>query len=76
MASKVEVPKFVPNDEKAKEIQASVNKEAKQSEQEEEKSSLEEDISTQQVTTEANEQEKLLQRFQALLKELGKGTAV
>ncbi len=36
-ASKYEVPAFVPNDEKAKEIQASVNKEANKNEEEEEK---------------------------------------
>jgi hypothetical protein len=34
MASKIHVPEFIPNDEKAKEIQASVNKDIKNKEEE------------------------------------------
>lgn len=72
VATKFEVPKFVPNDEKAKEIQASVIKEEKKGD-EEEKSSLE-DI-TIQINTE-DTIENMLEQFQTIVKEFkGKTTA-
>jgi hypothetical protein len=43
MASNFEMSKFVPNDEKAKEIQASVQKEAKEEEKKEEEQKVEEE---------------------------------
>ena len=67
-ASKLTVAAFVPNDEKAKEIQASVDKEAKDKETEEEKSSLDD---SQQIQTASSSVEMdfdtLMKRFKHLL---------
>lgn len=58
MASQFKVPEFIPNDEKAKEIQASVQKEVKEEEKKEGEEMKEED-----AKVDPNDVEALMQRF-------------
>lgn len=67
-AAKVEVPKFVPNDEKAKEIQASVNKEASGKDEEEKK-----EVGKQQeeeLKVDPNDMEHLMKKYHQIVKTL------
>ena len=59
LALKVFVPEFVPDDEKAKEIQASVNKEAKEEEKKEEETKVVEE----ELKVDPNDIEHLLKKY-------------
>jgi len=68
MASLIKVPAFVPNDQKAKEIQSSVEKENKKDE--EEKKDGEEEEEKKDVQEEEDNVEKMKSQFFTILEEL------
>jgi len=70
LASKIEVPNFVPNDEKAKAIQDSVNKEANKGEEGKEEEKKEEE----EEKFDVNDIELMLGKFKKILEELPKSS--
>lgn len=68
----MKVPAFVPNDEKAKEIQASVNKEIKAKDEEEKKEGeTEEKLNVkEELKVDTNDIEYLTKEFKEMLKSL------
>lgn len=69
LASKIHVPEFVPNDEKAKEIQDSVNKEGKKGQEEEKK---EEESKEEEQKIDIGDTENLLKKYDSLLESIPK----
>lgn len=69
-AAQVSVPKFVPNDEKAKEIASSVNKEAAKDDEEEKLPVNQETMINTSSGHDMNDVDSLMKRFSALLNEL------